>query len=98
MRFFCVHDRQRDLFEPHTLTVITGTAVRGGREKTYCFGTEWEMENRLKKFCTARIRLGYKVLYAFSRQPRQRRWFSGLPQQEFVDGLESVCEPYSDLA
>lgn len=90
MRYFCVHDRQRDLFEPYTLTVISGTAIRGGKEKTYCFDHENAMEHHLRQLCTGRIRLGYKVLYAFSRQSHHRRWFAALPKHKPPEGLESV--------
>ncbi len=71
--YYAVHDRQGNLFAPHSLTVTWGTELSAGREKVYTFSTRAELDEKLREIIDQRLRDGYRVLYSYFRRGEHRR-------------------------
>lgn len=76
--YYSIHDRQGNLFMPHSFTVIWGRNLKSGKEKVYSFEDGTEMQRKLRFLFEKRISEGYRVLYSFSREPRMRHILSEL--------------------
>ena len=66
-RYYTIHDRQGDLFSTFTFTAVWGIEMYGGRKKIYVFDNRADMEKKIRRIFSERIRKGYKVLYSFAR-------------------------------
>lgn len=66
--YYCISDRQRHLFAPHSFTVSWGVALTQGRERTFTFATEGEKQQKLQQVISGRVKAGYKVLYTYFRR------------------------------
>lgn len=72
INYYSLDDRQGHLFSPYAFTVHWGTTLVSGREKVHVFDSRKEMDLRLQRLITDRIRRGYRVLYTFFRNEEYR--------------------------
>jgi predicted DNA-binding WGR domain protein len=68
LHYYCISNRQHNMFSPYTFTVSSGVALTRGTEKHYVFSTRKELDAALRSRIRRKMRNGYKVLYTFFRQ------------------------------
>ena len=81
-RYYTIHDRQGNLFTPYTFTSVWGIFLKSGREKTFAFKSQIEMERKLRFLINKRIESGYKVLYSFSRCREYTEIFNSIREEQ----------------
>ncbi len=65
MSYYYMHDYQGHLFSPYTLTSISGKNFSMGREKTYTFNTQTEMDAKVRELFKEKLLSGFKLLYTY---------------------------------
>jgi hypothetical protein len=65
MSYYYLHDYQGHLFSPYTLTSISGKNFSIGREKTFTFNTQSEMDGKVRELFKQKLLSGYKLLYTY---------------------------------
>ena len=81
LRYYSIHDRQSHLFSRFSFSVIYGMDQESGRERVYTFQTRREMDAKLREIFNERVRLGYKVLYAYAKKAKYKTMFKEVSQK-----------------
>ena len=65
MNYYYMHDYQGHLFSPYTLTVLFGKNFSMGKEKSFTFNTQTEMDAKVRELFKEKLLSGYKLLYTY---------------------------------
>jgi predicted DNA-binding WGR domain protein len=65
MNYYYMHDYQGHLFSPYTLTVIWGKNFSMGKEKSFTFNTQNEMDRKVQELFKDKLSSGFRLLYTY---------------------------------
>lgn len=65
---YTIHDRDRLLDYPYSVTTNWRKNAGKGRERTKGFTTEHEKNHYIQKVFNEKIKAGYKILYSFEKK------------------------------
>jgi hypothetical protein len=65
MGYYYLHDYQGHLFSPYTLTSIWGKNFSMGKEKSFTFNTQSEMDAKVRELFKEKLLAGFKLLYTY---------------------------------
>ena len=65
MSYYYMHDYQGHLFSPYTLTSIWGKNFSIGKEKSFTFNTQAEMDEKVRELFREKLLAGYQLLYTY---------------------------------
>lgn len=67
LTYFSMHNRQGNLFSPFTVTVVSGSSLRQGKERQLVFDSQQELDETVRTLIKNHLRRGYRVLYSYFR-------------------------------
>ena len=67
LTYFSMHNRQGHLFSPYTVTVVSGSSMRQGKERQLVFDSQQELDATVRELIKDHLSKGFRVLYSYFR-------------------------------
>ncbi|MBN1698472.1 MAG: WGR domain-containing protein [Spirochaetales bacterium] len=80
--YYYIHDYQGHLFSPYTFTAIWGKNLSMGKEKSFSFSTQSDMDKRIHELFKTKLKQGFKLLYTYPPRNDYQDMFIHLAEKQ----------------